>query len=328
MKDLGLFSVGDVIRVGMPVDEQLKRDHDDVSLAKVVELKSGQLHQKKTKLSLRREQLRIESQSFSKVIVALSKLDSLESKLLRARNKLAPCGKHYSRCEQVCIKSRVKLGAAEAKLQKASTSGSLQRLFLGLNPAKCEAALDITRIKCEKANQRYADAEKVLHEKTLAVNQLLHQQAFVTQEVDSFLKGYGLQRAQLKERISTSRRQLAGIDGQIAAIEKQLEKIEIVVIQEAKVIASTLSKTVTSAVLASQKFNCVIIDEISAAPLPNVYYTLLCATQKAVIVGDFRQLPPISKLQMLARAFRRIRRIWQKNGWRQIYLNMSESQLR
>src|SRR5262249_26107985 len=37
----------------------------------------------------------------------------------------------------------------------------------------------------------------------------------------------------------------------------------------------------------------VVVDEASMAPMPSLYFAAGRATQKVIVVGDFRQLPPI-----------------------------------
>lgn len=82
-------------------------------------------------------------------------------------------------------------------------------------------------------------------------------------------------------------------------LEKQLEQLKENLILEAKVVATTLTKSYTSKTVLSREYDCVIIDEASMAPLPAVYCASGLALQNVVIVGDFLQLPPVTKHKVI-----------------------------
>ncbi|MFQ5825523.1 MAG: AAA domain-containing protein, partial [bacterium] len=62
---------------------------------------------------------------------------------------------------------------------------------------------------------------------------------------------------------------------------------------EAKLIATTLTKTFSSKELPDRTFDVLIIDESSMAPIPYIYWAARKIAQSVIIVGDFLQLPPI-----------------------------------
>lgn len=66
-------------------------------------------------------------------------------------------------------------------------------------------------------------------------------------------------------------------------------------IKEAKVVATTLTRSYMSKIILDRTYDCLIIDESSMAPLPAIICAASLAQKKAVLVGDFFQLPPIAK---------------------------------
>ena len=66
-------------------------------------------------------------------------------------------------------------------------------------------------------------------------------------------------------------------------------------IKEAKIVATTLTRSYMSKVILDRAYDCLIIDESSMAPLPAIICAASLAQKKAVLVGDFFQLPPIAK---------------------------------
>jgi len=83
------------------------------------------------------------------------------------------------------------------------------------------------------------------------------------------------------------------IKEQIAAIDKQMMDLEKSIVAEAHVVATTLSKTYMNHNLCERRFDVVILDEVSMAPLPAVYIAASRADVSVVAIGDPHQLAPI-----------------------------------
>jgi hypothetical protein len=91
----------------------------------------------------------------------------------------------------------------------------------------------------------------------------------------------------IKDRISA-------IQSEIAEIDEALEQVEATLISEAKVIGATLTKTYLDDRLQERSFDSVLLDEASMAPIPALWAAAGTAAKNLVIVGDQKQLPPIS----------------------------------
>lgn len=68
-------------------------------------------------------------------------------------------------------------------------------------------------------------------------------------------------------------------------------------VERAQLIACTLAKAVTDPYLRERRFDVLLLDEGSMAPLPYVAALSALCRGRVVIGGDFRQLPPISTVQ-------------------------------
>ena len=73
-------------------------------------------------------------------------------------------------------------------------------------------------------------------------------------------------------------------------------------VENAQLIACTLAKAVTDPYLRERRFDVLLIDEGSMAPLTYVAALSALCRKRVVIGGDFRQLPPISLVQEEAEA--------------------------
>ena len=79
----------------------------------------------------------------------------------------------------------------------------------------------------------------------------------------------------------------------IVAAEKEKARTSDSIINDAQLIATTLTNSHLNKKIISRDYDCVIVDEASMAPLPAVWYAAGLAQKRVVIVGDFCQLPPI-----------------------------------
>jgi hypothetical protein len=86
---------------------------------------------------------------------------------------------------------------------------------------------------------------------------------------------------------------ILGLDTELQRIEESLKRVEELVIADAVVIATTLTRAYLRDSIQSRRFDTIILDEASMAPIPAIWVAASTATDNAVVVGDFRQLPPI-----------------------------------
>lgn len=102
---------------------------------------------------------------------------------------------------------------------------------------------------------------------------------------------------QLEHQLPALRKQVEDIQQQIAALDVELGSIEKQIVTEARVIATTLTKTYMNQLISPRRFDVVIMDEVSMASLPAVYIAASHADQSAVIIGDPQQLSPIKEAE-------------------------------
>ena len=94
------------------------------------------------------------------------------------------------------------------------------------------------------------------------------------------------ERDKLNQRISA-------IEAEIHEIEETLNRIEEIVIADATVVATTLTRAYLRDSIQARRFDTVILDEASMAPIPALWVAASLADANAIVVGDDRQLPPI-----------------------------------
>ena len=76
-------------------------------------------------------------------------------------------------------------------------------------------------------------------------------------------------------------------------LKERIAQAEAQVITDARLIATTLTGAYLRDAIVQRTFDVVILDEASMASIPSLFFAAGLATDSAVVVGDFRQLPPI-----------------------------------
>jgi AAA domain len=86
---------------------------------------------------------------------------------------------------------------------------------------------------------------------------------------------------------------LRAIGTELQEIEDALAEVETFVIGEALVVATTLTRAYKRDSVQARRFDTVILDEASMAPIPALWVVAGLAEANVIVVGDFKQLPPI-----------------------------------
>jgi hypothetical protein len=97
----------------------------------------------------------------------------------------------------------------------------------------------------------------------------------------------------LRSRHRSLNDRVRSIEVEVAGIDEQLKKVEDLVIAEAVVVATTLTRAYLRDSIQRRRFNTVILDEASMAPIPALWTAAYLADASVVAVGDYKQLPPI-----------------------------------
>ncbi|QIF04265.1 AAA domain-containing protein [Roseimicrobium sp. ORNL1] len=87
--------------------------------------------------------------------------------------------------------------------------------------------------------------------------------------------------------------QVAQFIEEIKAIEESLKTIEAELLAKVKVLATTLTRAYMRNGIQERRFDTVLLDEASMAPIPALWASATVADRAVVAVGDFKQLPPI-----------------------------------
>jgi hypothetical protein len=101
----------------------------------------------------------------------------------------------------------------------------------------------------------------------------------------------------LEAEAEDCRRELGTIDAALARIDQELESIRRTAIADATVLATTLTRLYLWNEIQERRFDTVILDEASLAPIPALWIVARLADANVVVIGDLRPLSPIGQAQ-------------------------------
>ena len=296
LKATPFYNEGKLVRLGIPQSshlEKLTKKCPLVLLDKIAEkLGESLLNEKR---SLEEEKIRLQGildqydtllQAIQAVRSLSSELAHLISELSELTSKLSVANSELRRLEEAQTKNR-------EKLTKAQSSGSIKRFLRGLDPHKIRREIDQTTIAIDSKKRLtkeiidrihmlkdlYATKGNEVERAKTATDNLLTRMRVSAAEIEN----------KKKEMISRKDAILA----RLAEINQQLDEIQKKILSEARLIATTLTKTFTAKLFPDTPFDVLILDEASMAPLPHLYWAASRCRGYMTIVGDFLQLPPI-----------------------------------
>lgn len=294
--DSSFYQQGKLIRLGKPQEEHLKvllSEYELVLPDKIADKLGKTLSQERQELEA--EKIKIDNiiLSFNPLLQILEKAKSLSSELegigislSQALNKSEKIHIELNRLEKIQRKNR-------ERLAEAQSAGALKRFFTGIQPDKVQHEIDQVSVQLDsqagalEANKKLRSAVELSREtKKIELNG-------VRTKIKLLLHEMGIAEEELEEKKNHYEIRKDAILTRIAKINKELEEIQNKILSEAKLIATTLTKTYTAKQFPDRKFDVLILDEASMAPLPHLYWAVGRCSNSITIVGDFLQLPPI-----------------------------------
>ena len=181
----------------------------------------------------------------------------------------------------------------EGRLAEAEAAGRFKRFFRGLDPIALQAQLLKSGTELNAVRAGIVASTQKLAEFHLQIEETQRQGSQTRQELEKLLSRFKVTADAIPPRIGCLTRQSDDLAAKIRAIEAELDAIAAKILKEAKLIATSLTKATISKQIDGQFFDVLVVDVASMAPMPSLFYATGRASQKVIVVGDFRQLPPI-----------------------------------
>ena len=218
--------------------------------------------------------------------------------------------RQFTQAAEELKSKQIALEANKQSHQELVSKAANKRSEIELNRQKWEAFQQgsrLSRLLSLDSEARFtANAERLQGEAGSLEEQL--------EEVKSALKSLPDEISVIESRLESLKPELAGhnpqaLEGQlrqtenrikslgeqIEELQAKIKKLENELIRRAKLIATTLTNSYIQKDVLAREYDCVIIDEVSMALPPAVWYAASLAQRRVVVIGDFKQLPPIVK---------------------------------
>ncbi|XHH07618.1 MAG: AAA domain-containing protein [Candidatus Bathyarchaeia archaeon] len=290
-QNLSLAEQGKVIRLGVPTSEDEKMAL--LVPRNILEKRAGQSNdaiasiQKEIEkdqqkiLELERQEKEIRDRQFL--------LKELGDELLKIQNRIETLRNALSNTKNNRDQLFNQLTASHKKLEDAEKASVFKRLFSGTNKEKIQEEIKYFENKHKIAQLEVLSIEKefyslIQEEKLISAKLSAQKENDQTDTLDTILK-------KKTELIARHQNQ----ENEISVLKQKQQEAQKTILKESSVIATTIARACIDSSIMKEKFDVLIVDEASMAPLPNIFYLAgLCSTHY-VISGDFRQLSPIAQ---------------------------------
>ena len=296
LKGSSFYQEGRLVRLGKPQEEHLKileSKYELVLLDKIAEKRGETLSQERQALEAEKVQIDNTISSFGNILHILERIKTLSSELNSVKTSLSQTSSKLKETQAELNQLEEMQERNRRRLVEAQSAGAIKRFLTGLQPDKIQHEIDqagIRRDSLVRALEANIKLRSTLESSRKAKdNELAETRA----EANILLQEIGIPEGELEERRNKYEVRKDAILSRIAEINKELEEIQNKVLSEARLVATTLTKTFTAKQFPSRKFDVLILDEASMAPLPHLYWAVGRCCQSVTIVGDFLQLPPI-----------------------------------
>jgi len=265
---------GEVLRVGVPALSSLAgRPGGPVLLDELLAARRSPLAQQKLRPPSARDALRQRRHTHVQEIEELDRLEALPHELARRIGEMerATCGQRIQRDNM-----RAKLIRMRDALQRAPQGRRNGTRVVRADVLKLERQLVTTE---QNLDALLAQTQASRAEQQHALQEISERQPRSRIQV-------------LTCSIDPLDVEIADLTAQIEEIDRRLKALKHEAIMGARLIATTAYKAFLDSV-GDRTFDAVVIDEASMLPLPLSIHAAGLATERVVIAGDFRQLPPI-----------------------------------
>ncbi len=296
LKATAFYNEGKLVRLGKPQEEYLKRlerDYELVLLDRIAARLGESLTREKNTLENEKAHLEEMQTQFKAAIIAIQTTRTLLSELKNLKSSIAESTRELARAqENLGQLGKVQIANRE-RLKEAQSAGTLKRIFRGLDPQKIQREIDQISIAIDSKKRVTKEMSVRLNELSNASDAKEKEAIRAKTETDTSLKRLGVSEGELERKRKEFDKRKDEILARIAEINRQLDEIQKKILSEARLVATTLTKTFVAKQFPDAPFDVLVVDEASMAPLPHLYWAAGRCHQFVTIVGDFLQLPPI-----------------------------------
>ena len=290
------YSLGELVRLGTPKAEMFLKIESDCPLVlidKIAEFKSKELIKEKEVLTKRLEFIRLTKLSFENIIYLSSEISKINSLLENQKGEIKKQESKISSTNTEISQLQSKIDELNEKLNKANNSGFLKRTFLGLDPVKIENNLKAHNLSFSLKSNQLKNLQEHLKQIVFNIKPLQTEKSSKESELSKQLSNINKSLPAVQQELNEFDVKVKQVQSRLDEINKAIDEIKIQILKDSKLVATTLTKSYISKEIENIEFDILIVDEVSMAPMPMLYWAASKVKKGITIVGDFKQLPPI-----------------------------------
>lgn len=277
---------GRILRLGEIQNLELKTEFEEfINLEAITERLGKPLLAAKEELSNKLAKLNLEIGAFSEQRRNILDRGYWRQELKSLNNIFDTSENAHNRTRKRTDELKLQLNLLLNEIQAVSSRGFFKAIFgkprEKLNEEVSELEIELNQLKTHTAIY-HKNQEALRNKLSIAKNKL--------GEVVDLTGDTSLEQLQEREAECVKKSQI--MNSELQDLGKKLEALSSTILEEARVIGTTLTKVF---LIPAQigKYQNLIIDEASMATLPTIHFAASLATKRVVVSGDFRQLPPI-----------------------------------
>ncbi len=287
---------GTAVRFGTP-SVQASKAVEQVALSVLVKKRAGPLEARLADLQSRVAPIDQRLEVLRSCTEKADALASLEQQGNASRARLRSCEADEHSAKAGYAVADAEVAKFEGELAHIRASNVLRRLFLRKETTVRE---DLSKAEGKRyeAKRRIEETNNFLRDARSALLEIEHQLERELQEFAAISGGLdaGTIRRELARLVAESQQ----LHQEISVIQQRLAQLEKEILRNASAVSTTLTRTYASPLMEDERFDTVIVDEVSMAIPPALFAALCMGTSQAILVGDFLQLPPIAQSESKA----------------------------
>jgi RecA/RadA recombinase len=275
------FSEGRVLRLGRTQDQRVP---NSVRLDKLLESRVGELEGRIREAEALVRRLGVAKADIEQALLSWQLLANAELLKREAQEELATADAEFNTSSDAVQSAEETLRLATIDLDRARKTW----LFRGRRVERAQQVREMadaqfaqTRLAGEAAAQVVIVAEEQCE---LRERELMVAQANCEHQVPQ---------AELEAERNTNIEETEALQSEIDELQAAVAQAQQQLIDDARAVFCTLTKCYVGKEMAEQKFDAVVIDEISMALPPLIFLVAARAANRVILVGDFKQLAPV-----------------------------------
>jgi superfamily I DNA and/or RNA helicase len=283
-----LLDNGKIIRIGTPILSKVK----EFTLETLYQRLSEELIKEKEELSNKKSELLIIYQDYNQYKQAFFKKEQIKERINNSKGNINSIKENIN--EHLLNENYYDsiISKNEKLLSIAKKRNVVINFFKKTMPKHLRVVIHDSQVEKDKIKKKRLEEEEKLDLLLNELDKLNESLNFLMSEkLNSLPKDLELEK--IENVLTKIEDSLKEINIKITNIDDKISELNKGLLENARILVSTLSKTFIDPVLMNRKFDVVVVDEASIAPLPMLFYICSLAKKKVLIFGDPKQLSPI-----------------------------------